>query len=91
MCGQFATEQFGIGTCDDDVHFLSQHTIDEQVPSFDILYLIKEKILKVSVYLIQNLQHVVQLVCLEAGQPFIIEVSVCKLQAVIVHSLIAKR
>ena len=91
MCGQFTTEQFGIGTCDDNVHFLSQHTIDEQMPSQDILYLIEEKILKVAVYLIQNLQHVVQLVCLEVNQPFIIEVSVCKLQAVIVHSLIAKR
>ena len=91
MRGQLAAEQFGIGTCDDNVHFLSQHTIDEQMPSHDILYLIEEKILKVAVYLIQNLQHVVQLVCLEINQPFIIEVSVCKLQAVIVHSLIAKR
>ena len=91
MRGQLAAEQFGIGTCDDNVHFLSQHTIDEQMPSQDILYLIEEKILKVAVYLIQNLQHVVQLVCLEINQPFIIEVSVCKLQAVIVHSLIAKR
>ena len=67
MCGQFTTEQFGIGTCDDNVHFLSQHTIDEQMPSQDILYLIEEKILKVAVYLIQNLQHVVQLVCLEVN------------------------
>ena len=61
------------------------------MPSFDVLYLIEEKILKVAVYFIQNLQHVVQLVCLEINQPFIIEVSVCELQFVIVHSLIAKR
>ena len=46
MCGQFTTEQFGIGTCDDNVHFLSQHTIDEQMPSQDILYLIEEKNVK---------------------------------------------
>ena len=66
MRGQLAAEQFGIGTCDDNMHLLSQHTIDEQMPSHDILYLIEEKILKVAVYLVQNLQHVVQLVCLES-------------------------
>ena len=46
MRGQLAAEQFGIGTCDDNVHFLSQHTIDEQMPSQDILYLIEEKNVK---------------------------------------------
>ena len=44
MRGQLAAEQFGIGTCDDNMHLLSQHTIDEQMPSHDILYLIEEKI-----------------------------------------------
>ena len=65
MRGQLAAEQLSIGTRDDDVHLLSEHTVHKQVPAFHILYLVEKQVLEVAINLIQNFKDIVQLVCLK--------------------------
>ena len=47
MGGQFAAEQFCVGSGDKDVEAGSQQTIDKEMPAFDILYLVEENIIDI--------------------------------------------
>ena len=48
------------------------------MPSVNILNLVKKKILKIAIYLIQNLQHGVQIVGIEHCKTLIVEIDISK-------------
>ena len=88
--GQLTTEQLGVGASDNHVHLLPKHTVHEEVPAVDVLYFVKEEVLEVAINLIEHLQHIVQLFCLDVGQPLVVEVDVGKLAAIALHRLVAE-
>ena len=56
------------------MHSLAKHAVHEEMPALDVLYLIKEKIIEVTIYLIQYFQNVVQIFSLDFSQPLIVKV-----------------
>ena len=48
MGGQLAAPQFGVGSRDEQVHFLAKQLVDEQLPALIVLYLVEKEILEVA-------------------------------------------
>ena len=46
---QIATEQVSIASGNDDAHSLSEHSVNEQLPAFDILHLVKKQVFKIAI------------------------------------------
>ena len=63
--GKFTAEQFRIRTGNDDVHFLSQHAIDEKMPTLYVLYLVKKQVVEIPVYLVEYFEYVIEPFCLQ--------------------------
>lgn len=49
MRTQFAAEQFGIRSCNDQTDILPQQPVDEQEPLLDVLYFVQKEIAEIHV------------------------------------------
>lgn len=63
MCSKLTAEQPSIGTCNNNMDSFPQQAIDKKVPAFHILNFIKEKKAEITIYLVEHLKHIIQLIC----------------------------
>ena len=89
MCCEFPTQQLGIGPRDDEMNILAKHTVDEKLPSANILHLIKKKILKVTIKLIEGIKDGVEVLCRKLCQTIIVEVGIRKISMALSKNLFA--
>ena len=76
ISGQFTTEEFGVGSRDDYMHFATKHTVHEQMPSIHVLDLIHKQVVELAVKLVEDFKYVVELGGLYTLQSLIIEVHI---------------
>ena len=88
--GQFAAQQLGVGSRDEQVHFLAKQPIDKQLPALDVLHLVEEEILEIAVYLIQGVEHAVEIGGFQPCQSVVVEVGVGKFHSLLPYELLAQ-
>ena len=76
MSGKFTAQQFCIRPCDYDVHLLSQQTVHKQIPFRDILDLVNEQIVEISIYFVKHFKHIVQIISCHVYHTLVVEVDI---------------
>ena len=88
---QFATQQFGIATCNKNPKARPQQSVDKDMPAIYILDFIEKHILDINaIYLVEAHQQEIQFIRLHTYKPVIIEVGVCICNAVFLQYFMAK-
>ena len=78
MCGKFTGKKLCVGAGDDKMYFLSQETVGEQEPFWDVLHFVDEQNVEFAVDLVECYKKLVQVFAFQCGQPFVVEVDVAK-------------
>ena len=73
------------------MHLVSEKPVHKQRPAFDILNLIKKNVLKRAIYLIQHLQHIIQLRSIKTVKTLIVKIRISELDASASQSLHTQR
>ena len=89
MGGEFACQQAGVRAGDDHVFSSSQKSVDEQMPALDILNLVKEEMIDLTIHRIDGLQDIVQIASIQFRQCLVIEIHIAELDARGLHGLSA--
>ena len=88
--GQLAAQQLGVGARDEQVHFLAKQPVGEQLPALDVLHLVEEEIFEITVYLVQGVEHAVEIAGLQPCQSVVVEVGVGKFHSLLPYELLAQ-